>query len=86
MTMILLQWKEKYFEVIKVWAFIANSDEYDFWNFQLRRSYSQTFIAVLQKIPIGYLKFLKKVINHVEKIYKIQDGGWRRIGCVVTSY
>ena len=78
--------KKKYFEVIKVWAFIANSDEYDFWNFQLRRWYSQTLIAVLQKIPIGYFNFLKKVINNAEEIcmnhiWRKEHGDWRRKLC-----
>ena len=72
MTMILLQWKEKCFEIIKVWAFIPNSHEYDFWKFQFRRLYSQTCVAVFQRTPISYFNFLKKFINDVEEICMTQ--------------
>ena len=66
MTIIVLQAKEKGFEMIKIRTFIPNSDEHDFRNIQLRRAHSQTFVTVFQKLPIGCFNFLKKAINHAE--------------------
>ena len=66
MTIIVLQAKEKGFEMIKIRTFIPNSDEHVFRNIQLRRAHSQTFVTVFQKLPIGCFNFLKKAINHAE--------------------